>query len=198
MSKKEMFEERYKTGVTPWELDRPDANLIQIVQKENINYCKALDIGCGTGNNAIWLSQNGFDVTGIDFSPLAIDKAKEKSQKEKIKITFSVVDFLKDKLDESDFGFIFDRGCFHSFESKDDRNTFAKNACEHLKKGGLWYSLLGNADDEPREDGPPTRSAMDIVEAIEPYFEIVSLMSGMFDSTREKPARCWKCLMKRR
>lgn len=198
MSKKEMFDERYKTGDTPWELERPDSNLMELIKNENILPCKTLEIGCGTGSNAIWLARNDFDVTGIDFSSLAIEKASTKSQKQGVEIQFLVKDFFEPAKGESDFEFIFDRGCFHSFDEKEERITFAKNVSLHLKEGGQWFSLLGNADAGPRDEGPPMRSAMDIVTAIEPYFEILFLVSGRFDSSREKPARCWKCLMKKR
>ena len=197
--KKEMFEERYKTGNTPWELERPDSNLMEIVkQKNNIQPCKTLEIGCGSGSNAIWLAQNEFNVTGIDFSSLAIEKAKAKSLKQGVDIHFLVKDFFEPGKGESDFELIFDRGCFHSFDEKDDRKTFARNVSLHLKQGGQWLSILGNADDDPRDGGPPMRTALDIVSAAEPYFEIIFLVSGRFDSSREKPARCWKCLMKKR
>ncbi|MBU1343335.1 MAG: class I SAM-dependent methyltransferase [Proteobacteria bacterium] len=198
MSKKETFEERYKTGVTPWELDRPDSNLVQVITREAIPPCKALDIGCGTGSSAIWLAQKGFDVTGIDFSPLAIEKAKEKSIKTGLEIPYVVKDFLEPVQTSLDVEFIFDRGCFHSFDDKNDRHLFAKNAGFHLKENGVWFSISGNADDAPRDVGPPMRSALDIVSAVEPFFEILSLASGRFDSTREKPARCWLCLMRKR
>ena len=198
MSKKEMFDERYKAGKTPWELERPDSHLIELVKNENILPCKTLEIGCGTGSNAIWLARNKFDVTGIDFSSLAIEKASAKSQKQGVEIQFFVKDFFEPAKGESDFEFIFDRGCFHSFEEKDDRKIFAKNVSRHLKEGGRWFSIIGNADDGPRNEGPPMRSALDIVTAVEPFFEISSLVSGRFDSSREKPARCWKSLMKKR
>ena len=198
MSKKEMFDERYKTGNTPWELERPDSNLIEIVKNKNILPCKTLEIGCGTGSNAIWLAQNKFDVTGIDFSSLAIEKAKVKSQKQEVEIQFHVKDFFEPPKGEIDFEFIFDRGCFHSFENKEDRLTFAENVSRHLKEGGQWYSIIGNADDGPRDEGPPMRSALDIVTAVESFFEILFLVSGRFDSSREKPAQCWKCLMRKR
>jgi len=202
MSKKEIFDERYKLGKTPWELERPDSNLIEMIKKENILPCKTLEIGCGTGSNAIWLAQNNFDVTGIDFSSLAIEKAKTKSRKKGVKIQFFVEDFLEQDQEQEkggpDFEFVFDRGCFHSFDKKDDRKAFAENVSFYLKQGGLWFSLLGKVDDRPKDEGPPMRSALDIVSAVEPCFEILSLISGRFDSSRKKPARCWKCLMRKR
>jgi len=108
-----------------------------------------------------------------------------------------VISLIRPGGDEA-FDFIFDRGCFHGLAEKEDRKIFAENAAGHLKKKGLWFSILGNADDEPRDEGPPMRSALDIVAAVEPYFEILSLVSDRVDSSRETSARCWLCLMKKR
>lgn len=198
MTRKEEFEERYQSGTTPWELDRQDSHLVRIIEKKIVKPCKTLEIGCGTGSNAVWLHSRGFLVSAMDFSSLAIEKAKEKALTQGADIRFSVSDFLLEKKAQPDFEFIFDRGCFHSFSDKKDRKTFAKNAARHLKPGGLWFSILGNADAPPRNEGPPMRSALDIVTAVEPFFEILSLVSDRFDSKREKPARCWLCLMKKR
>jgi hypothetical protein len=55
MSVEELYKQRYKTGATPWDIGKPDFNLIETVNKTPIKPCKALDIGCGTGDNSIWL-----------------------------------------------------------------------------------------------------------------------------------------------
>jgi methyl halide transferase len=198
MSRKEDFEGRYESGTTPWELNRPDSHLICIIEKESIKPCRALEIGCGTGSNAIWLHDQGFEVTAMDFSSLAIEKAKEKAREQGGDIRFLVKDFLLEKKVQPGFEFIFDRGCFHSFFDKKDRKAFAKNASRRLKPGGIWFSILGNADDLPRDEGPPMRSALDIALSCEPFFEILSLVADRFDSNREKPVRCWLCLMRKR
>ena len=51
MSVEKRFKERYKTGDTPWDIGKPDFNLTETVAKKPIKSCKALDIGCGTGDN---------------------------------------------------------------------------------------------------------------------------------------------------
>lgn len=198
MSKKDKFEERYQDDDTPWELNRPDKHLINLISKEKIKPCKALDIGCGTGSNAIWLARQGFDVMAVDFSGLAIKKAEEKAEDQGVKIRFEVSDFLIKGEDDQTVDFIFDRGCFHSFDTEKNRKTFADNVAHRLKPDGLWFSILGNADDPPGDDGPPLRSALDIVSATEAFFEILSLTSDHFDAELEKPARCWLCFMRKR
>ena len=89
------FKERYEARDTPWDIGKPDFNLIQAVTTRPIKPCKALDIGCGTGDNAIWLSQQNFHVLGIDTSEIAIERAKEKALKANVKCTFIVLDILR-------------------------------------------------------------------------------------------------------
>ena len=194
----EGYKKRYQAGDTPWDIGKPDFNLIQTVTTMAINPCKALDIGCGTGNNSIWLSQNNFDVTGIDTSEIAIQKAIEEAAKTNIKCTFSMFDFLTSKIAGAPFGFAFDRGCFHSLITAEERQSFAENVAAHLEKDGLWLSLVGNADEQRDVPGPPQRTARDIVNSVEPYFEILSLVSSHFGSNRPNPPRAWVCLMRKR
>ncbi len=198
MNKKSKYDQRYEDGDTPWELNRPDQNLINVIKEERIQPVRTLDIGCGTARNAIWLAQNKFEVTGADFSSLAIEKAKQRAKQQGVNIRLLEKDFLSPDVIASDFEFVFDRGCFHGFTEANQRKQFAKNVSLHLKEKGLWLSLLGNSDDEPRDEGPPMRSALEIVSAVEPFFEILFLKANRFDSNREKPAKCWVCFMRKR
>ena len=193
------FKERYRTGNTPWDIGRPDFNLIQTVTSMPIRPCKALDIGCGTGDNTIWLAEESFDVFGIDSSEVAIEKAKEKASNKELKCRFQVGDIYSSKIEGAPFGFAFDRGCFHTAGTDEARNKFAGEVSAVLEGAGLWLSLLGNAD-EQREGrpGPPQRSARDIVKAVEPYFEVLSLVSGHFGSNLPRGPRAWIALMRKR
>jgi SAM-dependent methyltransferase len=198
MAKENHFKRSYKSGDTPWDIGKPDFNLIQTVTATPIEPCRALEIGCGTGDNAIWLSQHEFDVLGTDTSEIAIEKAKEKALKAKVQCAFLVSDIVTSRVEGAPFGFAFDRGCFHTFGSERERRRFAEKVRGHLGKGGLWLSLLGNADERRHDLGPPQRSARDIVNAVEPCFEILSLVSGHFGSNRPNPPKAWVCLMRKR
>ena len=187
MTIEDRFRERYKSGDTPWDVGKPDFNLIEVVTQKPILSCKALDIGCGTGDNSIWLAQNGFEVTGTDTSDIALGKAKEKASNANAECVFILADFLNDKIEGAPFGFAFDRGCFHSFGSEDDRKRFAQNVAAYLGEAGLWLTLVGSTDEDRKGPGPPQRSAGDIVLAVEPYFEVLSLISTHFGSNRPNP-----------
>ncbi|MFH1009285.1 MAG: methyltransferase domain-containing protein [Candidatus Latescibacterota bacterium] len=148
------FEERYKAGDAPWDLGTPDDNLIDVIGQQPIGPCRALDVGCGTGDNAIWLAQRRFVVTGCDLSPTAIRKAMEKAALAHITCSFLVADFLNTNIPGAPFGFVFDRGCLHTFDTEEERRQFAGNVASHLEQGGLWLTLAGNADGKAREMGP--------------------------------------------
>ena len=184
MANEDRFKERYKSGDTPWDIGQPDFNLIEVVTTKQIPICKVLDVGCGTGDNSIWLARNDFQVIGTDTSDIALEKAKEKASQAGVVCDFVLVDFLKNKIEGAPFGFVFDRGCFHAFSSEDDRRRFAQNVAAHLKEAGLWLTIVGNADEHRQGPGPPQRTAGDIVLAVEPYFEILSLISSHFGSNR--------------
>jgi SAM-dependent methyltransferase len=198
MSVEDRFNEHYKAGSAPWDIGKPDFNLIQIVTTTPIAPCKALDIGCGTGDNAIWLSQQGFNVVAVDTSEIAIEKAREKTAKATVTCKYAVLNFLKSHVEGAPFAFAFDRGCFHTVDSPQDRQSFAEQVNHHLGENGLWLSLIGNADDERPGEGPPKRSARDIAGAVEPYFEILSLVSSQFETHLPVPPRAWVCLMRKR
>ena len=198
MSIEKGYQKRYESGNTPWDVGRADFNLTETVTQHPIPSCKALDIGCGTGDNSIWLAQEGFLVTATDVVGAALEQAREKAANVGVKCDFHLIDFLENEIEGMPFGFIFDRGCFHSFTTEDDRKRFAQNAAAHLDESGLWLTIVGNADEDRQGPGPPQRSATDIVLAVEPYFEILSLQSSLFGSNHPKPPRAWRCLMRKR
>lgn len=198
MTVEERYNKRYKSGDTPWDTGKPDFNLIDVVTQSAIQSCKALDVGCGTGDNSIWLAQNRFQVIGTDSSDIAIGKAKEKAIKSGVECEFINADFFNTGIEAAPFGFVFDRGCFHSFNAADERRRFAEKVADHLIADGLWLTLVGNADEHRNGPGPPQRTALDIVTAVEPFFIILSLSSTHFGSNHPKPPKAWRCLMQKR
>ena len=199
MSSKNYWENQYDSGFMPWDIETPDKNLINSVEEFNIKACKALEIGCGTETNSIWLARSGFTVLGVDVSEFAIAKAKEKVLLADVQCEFLALDILTGEMPDGNFEFIFDRGCFHTFDSPNERRLFAGAVSRNLSKTGVWLSLIGSKKGLPRlSAGPPRRSKSDITEAVEPYFHIVSLTSDYFESKLERPAHNWVCMMSKK
>ena len=86
------WEQLYRDEFTPWDTGRPDSHLIQTVRELPIKPCSVLDIGCGTGESAIWLAQQRFNVTAVDISETAINLSRKKSGADKC--CFVHMDFL--------------------------------------------------------------------------------------------------------
>ncbi|MCF8379458.1 MAG: class I SAM-dependent methyltransferase [Bacteroidales bacterium] len=192
------FVRKYEIGKTPWETNRVDKNLIRVVEAYHITPCKTLDVACGTGNSAIYFSQQGFDVVGVDISEIAISNAIQKNKDAGANCRFFVLDFLKEEIPEQPFDFVFDRGGFHSFRKNRQRMRFIKNTFSQLNEEGYWLSLIANKDGGNPEKGPLRLSAMQIVKEVEPWFEVIQIETGNFDSDNPNPARIWICLFKKR
>jgi len=183
----------YASGFMPWDSDEPDPALVATVEGGTISAGRTLEVGCGTGTNALWLAARGFDVLGVDVSPLAIDRARAKLGDAASACRFEVCDFLTDP-PQGVFDFVLDRGCFHAFDAPEVRARFAALVAGVLAPGGLWLSLIGSTEGGSRDTGPPRRSARDIASAVEPALEIVELRAIHFDLHVEVPPAAWLCL----
>jgi len=130
----------YPLEALPWELGKPRKILVELVEKGLIKKGKALDICCGAGTNALYLTKKGFQVTGIDISSKAIEYAKEKARNENARIQFQVENFLNLPFGDEEFDFVFDMGCFHHV-NVEDRSTFIRGVHRVLKKGGSYLMI---------------------------------------------------------
>ncbi len=175
------WDERYATGSLPWDTGQPAPHLVELIERGTIAPGRALEVGCGTGTNALWLAAHGFDVLGVDISARAIAQAEAKREAAGARLRFVVLDFLTAQLDQAPFDFVFDRGVLHVFDDAPARAQFARQVSRVLGKGGHWLSLAGSTEGPERDQGPPRRSARDLVEAVEPVLEIVELRSATFD-----------------
>lgn len=191
------WNDNYASGNLPWDTGLPDPLLTAFVAAGRLAPTRTLEVGAGTGTNAIWLAERGFDVLGIDVSPLAVEAARAKMAGRTIRCRFETRDFLTEPIDEAPFDFVFDRGCFHVFDEPEQQAAFAARVTALLKPGGSWLSLIGSTEGPPREVGPPRRSARDIAAAIEPVLEIVELSTAEFADGPAR-ARAWVCLARRR
>lgn len=73
-----IYDSLYRRGA-PWE-GGPRPELVEVVESGQIapstTGSRVIDLGCGSGSNAIFLASHGFEVIGVDLSPVAIDKAR--------------------------------------------------------------------------------------------------------------------------
>ena len=138
-----LFRAMYRFGLTPWDSGVSPPELKELVEGPNRKTPgKALDLGCGTGTNAIYMTQHGWDVTGIDFVPRAIEAAQAKAQAAKVSPRLMVGDVTKlDQLNVGEgYSLLFDLGCFHAIP-QDRRDAYVAGATRAATPGAdflLW------------------------------------------------------------
>ena len=122
----------------PWNaLDLPIA-IKELITNKIVKVCKAIDIGCGLGNYSRELAKVGFEMTGVDFSNVAIEKAEKLAIKDNLSIEFLVADFAQEfKLNLSEFDFAFDYGLLHHV-FPEDREIYARNVAKILNKNAFY------------------------------------------------------------
>lgn len=189
------WNQNYADGFLPWDTGTVDPMLVETLATGVAPVGRALDVGCGTGTNAIWLAERGYDVLGVDLAPLAIARADGK-RPAGLTCRFATADFLAAP-PATGCQLVFDRGCFHTFDDPAERATFAAHVAAALAPDGVWISLIGSTEGPPRTMGPPRRTAREVLDAIEPHLALVSLRSAEFRDGPE-PARAWILVAGRR
>jgi cyclopropane fatty-acyl-phospholipid synthase-like methyltransferase len=121
---------RWDSGVTP-----PD--VVAEVARRQGQPGRALDLGCGTGTNSIYLAQHGFQVIGVDFSLKAIEMARQKARQAGVVIDFYINDVTRLDFIREPFDLILDIGCFHNLGPA-ERARYAENLTRLTCPGGLF------------------------------------------------------------
>jgi ubiquinone/menaquinone biosynthesis C-methylase UbiE len=132
------FESAYR-GKPPWDIDRPQKEYVQLEQAGEI-VGSVLDVGCGTGENALFLAAHGHEVWGIDFTPAAIQKAQEKAAQRHLKATFLELNVLELRTLGRTFDAVIDSGLFHTL-SDEERPLFVDNLAAVIRRGGTYFML---------------------------------------------------------
>jgi len=172
------WEGAYKT-TPPWDIGRPQPAFLELVHAGELTKGLVLDIGCGTGENALYLGENGFSVVGVDLSNRAIAAAKEKAIERKLKVDFRIANALSLGFQAGHFYNCIDSGLFHTFNDH-DRLTFVREISRILKTNGRYF-MLCFSDKEPTSWGGPRRiTREEIATTFSPLFDINYIKDAYF------------------
>jgi SAM-dependent methyltransferase len=190
------WDDRYTSGQTGWDRPGHALQLERAVTRLDLPLGRALDLGCGRGRNSRWLAEQGFSVVGVDISGVAIADAQ--AAQGELDIEHHRVDALADAIPGAPFDVVFDYGCFHVFDEDEHRATLARKVAEALAPGGLYIAIIGSTDGPPRQEGPPRRSAAQVVAALEPWFEILELVRGVIRPDEDPERPTWELVARKR
>ncbi|MDD1719465.1 MAG: methyltransferase domain-containing protein [Methanoregulaceae archaeon] len=166
----------------PWNLEEPPETLVNLVKSGTVKPCRTIDLGCGTGNYAVYLAGLGFDVTGVDGSPTAIEMARKNAAKHGAKCTFLVANLLGDMHEvPGKFQFGFEWDLLHQF-FPEVRETYAKNVASVLEPGAVYVSVsFGESDPHFGGKGKVRTSPMDTTLYFSSEDEVRDLFSSYFN-----------------
>ena len=153
-----IWDEEHKNPLVLKQMDSRDASsgvskFYDFLNGQGVTSGTGIEMGCGKGHNVIWLAEKGFNMYGFDFSPAAIQKAKERAQEMGVNPVFQVQDATgKWNYDSNHFDFGID--CFAStdIESLQGRLDAVNEMYRVLKPGGYLLSYLLSSDDEYHKD----------------------------------------------
>jgi cyclopropane fatty-acyl-phospholipid synthase-like methyltransferase len=150
-------------GVPPWDIGRPQPEFVRLAEAGKIDG-DVLDVGCGTGENALYLAKMGHDVWGIDAATMAVAKARAKARSRGLIATFLVHDALQLPRLNRTFRTIIDSGLFHIF-SDEERHRFVQGLAAALRPQGTYFMLCFSKC-EPADWGGPRQVTREEIRAV--------------------------------
>ena len=161
-----------------WDIGRPQPAFVRLADKGLLTGL-LLEAGCGTGENSLLAASRGADVVGIDLSPTAIARAREKASERGLAARFEVADALDLERLAFTVDAVIDSGVFHVFNDH-DRARYVASLAAALKPGGVCY-LMCFSDRQPGTWGPRRVRADELRAAFSDGWVVESLTSDTFD-----------------
>jgi len=186
------FAGMYAEGIPPWQIDRPQPEVIQLLENGKFE-SPVLDLGCGTGDNTIELARHGLVVKGLDAVPKALERARKKTEQAGLKRLPEFV--LADALRLAESGLkartVLDCALFHTF-SDEERKDYIRGLEAVLSPGGRLH-ILSFSELETRQPGPRRLSLSEITGSFGAGWRVEdSVRCRYWDRVRPDGAHAWR------
>ena len=197
--KRQRFRTAYE-GNPPWDLGRPQKPFLEHADQIAGS---VLDVGCGTGDNAIYFAQRGQEVLGIDFVAAPLELAGSKAQQRGVQTDFQQADALALELLGRTFDSVIDCGLFHVL-SDEDRVRYVQSLA-HATQPGSKLFLMCFSDQQPGNSGPRRVSQHELRSAFTDGWQIESIAATRFEPNPnadhhdfdEKGPQAWFAIIRR-
>jgi SAM-dependent methyltransferase len=152
----------YLARLRIWERQVPPSDLIELIEgPEALAPGRALDLGCGTGTDSIYLGLHGWDVIGVDMVPEALAIARRNSAAQGVRADFVRGDVTRlSEFVQGTFDLLLDFGCFHTLPP-DQRAVYVDNVASGAAPGAAF--LLYGFARPPRLAPMPAGISLDEV-----------------------------------
>jgi methyl halide transferase len=190
------WEVAYRAGTPPWDAGKPHAELTRVLDECHLRPQTVLEIGCGTGADAIVLARRRFEVTAVDCSPIAIERARLRAEQHDALLRFVLDDVFEFARGAGQFDFVYDAGLYHAVREV-DLPAYLDMLWRVTRPGSHCLCLAG-ATSEPADSGPPQLSEDEIRGELGRLFDFVHLRPIRLEgSDPNQSYAAWSCLMRR-
>ena len=169
----------------PWDIGRPQSAFIRLADRGLLSG-RLLDAGCGTGEHVLLAADRGTEAMGVDISPHAIARARDKAAERGLPARFEVADALSLGQLGMTFDTVLDSGVFHVFDDQ-DRVRYVTSLGSALRSGGHCY-LICFSDRQPGEYGPRRVRQDELRAAFSNGWEVTSIEAETFEVNPGMPA----------
>jgi SAM-dependent methyltransferase len=138
-----------------------------------------LDVGCGTGENALHLAALGYEITGVDAAPTAIARARAKAEARNLRVDFVLADAFDLEVLGRTFDSVIDCGFFHTLGDP-ERVRFERILGNVVRLGGRYF-LLCFSDRQPGTEGPRRVGQEEIRRTFRAGWRVDSIVATQFD-----------------
>jgi len=179
---------RYERGDAPWDSGVVPPEIVAWVERAD-RPGRALDLGCGTGTTSLYLAERGWDVTGVDFAPNAIWRARRKAARRALtgRAHFLAADVSRPDLlrDAPPCDLLIDVGCLHGL-LPERRASYAANVARLSAPGAsyLLYAFMPHLSARGEQRG---LTPDDVRALFAPAFTVVETAVGV-EATHPRPS----------
>ena len=190
----EDWQRHYEEKDLGWDLGQVAPPFVKLWQEEKLPLGKVLVPGCGRGHEVVFLAENGFDVTAIDFSSGAVTYLKNALKKRNLEGRILHQDFFSlDESHEGVYDLVLEQTFFCAISPK-QRRDYVLNVSRILKPGGILVGLFYHTDEQ---GGPPYNTTREDIEMhFSKKFEIQELDKTSL-STEQRKDKEWLGILKK-
>ena len=174
-----MYSLMYRFGAPRWDTSITPPEVVAVIEGvAALPAGRALDLGCGTGTNVIYLAQHGWEAVGVDFSPTAIQQAWQKA-KDTPGATFVEGDVSQlSRLGiQGPFDFVLDIGCFHGLPVH-SRQAYVQEVARVTRSGAIFMIWAIASDRWPFLPGVPIMQDKEIPDRFGQDFTLEHVQNG--------------------
>ena len=186
----------YREGTPPWDTDVPHAELARVLDEYHLRPQTVLEIGCGTGADAILLARRRFEVTAVECSPIALERARLRAEQQDALLHFVLADVFDFVRSAGKFDFVYDSGVYDAVRLVNlDRYL---DVLWRVTRPGSHYFCLANAPEEPTDGVHAPVTADEIHDELGRLFEFIHVRPTRLETPSRPEGRPgWSCLMRR-